>query len=131
MLDREHDRAVLPHLLVVLTSATYLLGVGVEVGTLAALGTVMLYFLWKSQSAFVIDHAKQAAGFQALVIAMQIVQRFWAMTRRQDSSGTVLLVSLLLGGVGLVFGMIGVSRAQRGAICRYPGIGKLIARIDI
>ncbi|BAD41718.1 conserved hypothetical protein [Symbiobacterium thermophilum IAM 14863] len=139
----DRNYGMIAHGLVVLNGASAFMGSLGSLGWAAAVASVVLYFVWKSRSPFVVRHAKQAAGVQVFLFLLSVVLFPFTMlfTVGAAASGSlggvvalVFLVSLFNLAVGvatIVCGVMGLMRAQKGEEYTYPVVGALVDRIDV
>lgn len=140
--QEDRNLGMIAHGLVALTGLGSLLSLG-PVGLLASIASVVLYFVWKSKSPFVVRHAKQAAGLQVVLFLLGIVLAILGSIGAAGAvaagsiggavafGGLILILALAMGIVALVFGIMGLLKAQKGEEYTYPIVGKFIDSVNI
>lgn len=141
--QQNRNLAMVVHGLVALTGLSSVLPVLGYIGLLAAVATVVLYFVWKSKGEFVARHAKQAAGLQALLFVIGlllsvVVGGAVAATAMAGGFGAALaiggflaLVGWIIGLIALILGVMGLMSAQKGQPYTYPVIGRFVDNLKI
>ena len=143
-LQNDRNLGMLGHGLVMATGfASIFLWAG-GLGLLALLGALALYFVQKPRSAFVAQHAKQAAGVLVLLFALGLVlgmtmagmAGILAFLPGGAAASLVLywivrLVGVAVGVGAIVLGWIGLQRAQRGEAFLYPVLGPWLDRLAV
>lgn len=139
----DKNLGMIAHGLVALTGLSSVLAALGPLGLLAAVASVVLYFVWKSKSPFVVRHAKQAAGLQAVLFIFGIIMGFLGsgVVAASVAAGSIggglaagglfLLLALAVGVAAVVLGIIGLLRAQKGEEFTYPVIGRWINDLNI
>lgn len=139
----DRNLGMIAHGLVALTGLGSVLSFLGPIGLLASIASVVLYFVWKSKSPFVVRHAKQAAGLQVCLFLLGIVISILGSVAAVGAvaagsiggavalGGFVLILALAIGIVAIVFGVMGVMRAQKGEEFTYPVVGKIVDGINI
>ena len=141
--QEDKNLSMILHGLVVLTGLGSIIPFLGFFGLLAPIASVVLYFVWKSRSPFVVRHAKQAAGLQVFLFLFSIVMIvlttvLTAGAAAAGSLGGVFAVigfagfiSLAVGIAAAVCAVMGLLKAQKGEEYTYPLIGGFIDRINI
>lgn len=139
----DKNMAMLVHGLVGLSGLASFLSALRWIGFLAAIASVVLYFVFKSRSEFVVRHAKQAAGLQVLIFVLSLVMAIIfggvAVTAAVTGglgaalamSGLALLFGLAIGIIALLFGIMGLLKAQKGEGYLYPVVGRFVDNLKI
>ena len=139
----DRNYGMIAHGLVLLSGISAFLGSLSFLGLVASIASVVLYFVWKSRSPFVVRHAKQAAGLQVFLFLFSIVMIvlttvLTAGAAAAGSLGGVFAVigfagfiSLAVGIAAAVCAVMGLLKAQKGEEYTYPLIGGFIDRINI
>jgi len=141
--SEDRNLAMIAHGLVLLTGVCSFLGGLRYLGWLAAVVSVVLYFMWKTKSPFVVRHAKQAAGLQVFLFlftfGLFIVAS--AMTVGAAAAGSIGgafailgltgLISFAVGVAAIVCAVLGLMNAQKGEEYTYPVVGGFVDRINV
>lgn len=139
----DKNLAMVVHGLVALTGLAAVVPVFGAIGLLAAIATVVLYFVWKSKGEFVTRHAKQAAGLQVVLFAIGIILTILGGGLLFGSAamgnvggaiamgGLMALVSWIIGLGALALGIMGLLKAQKGEAYTYPVIGQWVDNLKV
>ena len=144
--SEDRTYGMIAHGLVLFTGLSAFLGPLSYLGWVAAIASVVLYFVWKSKSPFVVRPAKQAAGLQVFLFAFSfvlfLITAMFTVRRGGDR------LSRGPGGCGghrrtvrphrprgrhraIVCAVMGLLRAQKGEEYTYPVIGAFVDRLDV
>lgn len=144
--SEDRTYGMIAHGLVLFTGLSAFLGPLSYLGWVAAIASVVLYFVWKSKSPFVVRHAKQAAGLQVFLFAFSFVLFLItamftvgaAATGSLGALGGAVAIAGLFGLIGLVVdigaivcAVMGLLRAQKGEEYTYPVIGAFVDRLNV
>lgn len=136
--QNDKNLGMIAHGLVALTGLAMLLETGGFLNLIAPVASVILYFVWKSQSPFVVRHAKQAAGMQValfiLGLLVGLASKILMVTSVAAGSigglfatgGFFLLIALVITVATLVLGVMGLLSAQKGNAFTYPIVGRWV-----
>jgi len=141
--QEDKNLSMILHGLVVLTGLGSIIPFLGFFGLLAPIASVVLYFVWKSKSPFVVRHAKQAAGIQVFLFLLGIiigiigaVTMFLAFSAGSIgggllTGGVIGIIGLAIGIFAVVVGVMGLLKAQKGEEFTYPIIGQWIDGLNI
>lgn len=141
--QQDRNLAMVVHGLVALTGLSSVVPVFGGLGLLAAIATVVLYFVWKTRGDFVARHAKQAAGFQVVLFVIGLILGILGGGLMVGSAamgsvggaiamgGLLALIGWVIGLAALAVGVMGLLKAQKGEEYIYPVIGKSVDNLKI
>lgn len=137
----DRNLAMVTQAFVVVTGLAAVLPAFATLGLIASIGSLVLYFIWKTKSPFVVRFAKQAAGLQIVLfllgILVVILGSGAAFTSIAAGSvgglfataglmGLMGLLGLVVGVLTLIVGILGLMRAKDGVEYLYPVIGRWV-----
>lgn len=138
----DKNNAAIVQGLVLATGVLGIIPILSTIGWLAAVGVIVLYFVWKDKSDFVKGHLRQALGLMLVWVAVGIVLMIVGMiigamvigAMMRGSFGALAGLTTLMTVVGLVInlgigalGLMGLLAAQKGEAYEYPVVGKFIS----
>lgn len=141
--QEEKNLGMILHGLVALTGVALVIPFLSVFGVLAPIASVVLYFVWKSKSPWVVRHAKQAAGMQVCLFLVGILIGIvgavsFFLSLLAGSFGAPLVTGSLIGlltlaaGVfAVVVGIMGLLKAEKGEEYTYPIVGRWVDGLNI
>lgn len=141
--QEDRNLAMVVHGLVALTGLASVVPVFGAIGLLAAIATVVLYFVWKTKGDFVARHAKQAAGFQVVLFVIGLIltilggglmvgsAAMGSMGGMLAMGGLVALIGWVIGLAALALGVMGLLKAQKGEEYTYAVVGKFVDNLKV
>lgn len=139
----DRNLGMITQALVIVTGLAGLVPVFGSLGLLASIGSLVLYFIWKTKNPFVVRFAKQAAGLQIvlfllgiLIVALGSGAAITSVATGNiggafATAGLFGLLGLIIGIATLVVGIIGFMRAKNGEEYLYPIIGRWVDELKV
>lgn len=139
--QQDRNFGMLAHGLVALTGLSSMVPGFAWFGLPAAIACVVLYFVYKGKSDFVSRNFKQAAGLQVILYVVGLLLSVilgGAATTAAITGGfgaamamgsLLFIIMFAFGIIALVFGVLGLLRAQNGQTYLYPVIGSFIDKL--
>lgn len=141
--QEDRNLGMILHGLVALTGlASIISAIGIF-ALLSPIASVILYFVWKTKSPFVVRHAKQAAGVQVFLFVIGILLGILggislflsaasgSVAGMMATGGLLGIIGLVIGIFAVVVGIMGLLKAQKGEEFTYPIIGQWVDGLNI